>query len=269
MEVDIIYNDDCYKKIKEIPDNSIDCIYIDIPYLFEDGGTSQTDMEMRRKKIFDQLQRFDLDLINNEDNQKHNLKRIDKYNAQKRLDTCSMTDGINYSILDDLVRVMKKINIFIWCSKLQIPYILNYFLDKGCYYDILVWAKTNAIPTNNCFLSDLEYCLYFRSEGVIFNDGYYLKSKWYCSCVNKKDKKRLLHPTIKPFELVKNHLMLATKPSDIVLDCFAGSGVTAVVCKDIQRHYVLIEREECFYNISVDRVENKVDALGQYSMFPI
>lgn len=210
-----------------------------------------------------------MELLNNEDKEKHNLKRIDKYNAQKRFELYAIDNGIDYSILDDLVRVMKKINIFIWCSNLQIPYLLNYFISKGCYYDILVWAKTNAMPTNNCLLSDLEYCLYFRSEGVILNNDYYLKSKWYCSSSNKRDKKRLLHPTIKPFQIVRNHLLLATKPNDVVLDCFAGSGVTAVACIDIQRHYILIERDKGSCRVSVDRVENKVDALGQYSMFPI
>lgn len=29
---------DSYKLIKELPDNSVDCIYVDIPYLYETGG---------------------------------------------------------------------------------------------------------------------------------------------------------------------------------------------------------------------------------------
>ena len=36
-EVDKIYNEDCYKAIKEIPDKSVDCIYVDIPYLYDSG----------------------------------------------------------------------------------------------------------------------------------------------------------------------------------------------------------------------------------------
>lgn len=38
FEVDKIYNEDCYKAIKDIPDKSIDCVYVDIPYLFQGGG---------------------------------------------------------------------------------------------------------------------------------------------------------------------------------------------------------------------------------------
>lgn len=37
-EIDNIYNVDCYDAIKEIPDNSIQCVYIDIPYLYNNVG---------------------------------------------------------------------------------------------------------------------------------------------------------------------------------------------------------------------------------------
>lgn len=38
FEENNIYNEDCYKAIKNIPDKSIDCIYVDIPYHYEQGG---------------------------------------------------------------------------------------------------------------------------------------------------------------------------------------------------------------------------------------
>ena len=40
---------DSYKLTKEIPDKSIDCVYIDIPYLFESGGVSNTSLSKRIK----------------------------------------------------------------------------------------------------------------------------------------------------------------------------------------------------------------------------
>lgn len=88
-----------------------------------------------------------------------------------RNDLINIKDGIDYTILDDIVRVMKKINCFIWCSKLQILDILNYFNKLKCNFNILVWCKTNPIPTtNNVWLQDLEYCLYFREKNVFLND---------------------------------------------------------------------------------------------------
>ena len=57
------------------------------------------------------------------------------------------------------------------------------FVDiKDCYFEILTWNKANPTPTtNNSWLPDIEYCLYFREKGVVLNDGYELKSKWYIS----------------------------------------------------------------------------------------
>lgn len=151
----------------------------------------------------------------------------------------SFQNGINYSILDDFVRVLKKINIFIWCSKNQILDIMNFFEKRKCNYEILVWCKTNPAP--NCcnnWISDIEYCLYFRETGVKLNEGYELKSKWYESSINKKDKDKYKHPTIKPLELVERHLLHTTQENDIVLDCFSGSGTTCVAAKELNRQFI-------------------------------
>lgn len=270
MELDKIYNADVYEKIKEIPDNSIDCIYTDIPYLYSTGGTSKTEMGTRRKNLNEQLHNFNLSLQNNIDKNKHKLLRIDKYQTQKKLEIVSMDSGIDYSILDDFCRIMKKINIFIWCSKLQLLDLMQYFIvKKKCNFEILVWAKTNAIPTNQSFLSDLEYCLYFREPNVKINNQYELKSKWYCSGTNKTDKEKWLHPTIKPLELVQTHILLATQPNDTIFDGFAGSGTTGVACENTGRHYILVEKSKSIYNTAVNRLVNKVDCRGQYSMFTI
>lgn len=182
---------DSYKLIKEIPDKSIDLIYTDIPYLFANGGSSSSPLSQRIKKL-------------------------------KQVDLAEITKGIDYSILNEFIRISKKINCFIWCSKEQILEIMNYFKENDCMYEILTWNKTNPTPmTNNVFLPDIEYCLYFRETGVKLNEGYELKSKWYESPINKKDKDKYKHPTIKPLEFVKRHIAHTTQKNDIVLDCFS------------------------------------------------
>lgn len=226
-----VYNVDCYKAIKDIPDKSIDCIYTDIPYLYVNGGQGHSEMCVRTAR------------------KKEELKDISK--------------GIDYTILDDFVRIMKRINIYVWCSKMQLLDIMNYFNNLKCNIDLLVWCKDNPTPqTNNVWLPDLEYCIYARESGVKLNDGYELKSKWFSSSINKRDKDKFAHPTIKPIELVKRHLLHTTQPNDIVLDCFMGSGTTCVACKDIGRRYIGFEIEKKWYDIAVNRL-NKVDANGQ------
>lgn len=227
---------DCYELIKKIPDNSIDCVYVDIPYLFADGGSSTSPLSQRIKKL-------------------------------KQIDLSGITKGIDYSIFDDFVRVLKYINCFIWCSKDQIFDILNYFVNKDCMFEILTWNKTNPTPmTNNTYLPDIEYCLYFREKGVKLNDGYELKSKWYISPINKNDKDLYKHPTIKPLELVKRHLLHTTQEGGVVLDCFCGSGTTCVACKETGRKFIGIEIDKEYHKIAVDRV-NGINANGQTSIF--
>ena len=224
---------DSYKLIKDIPDNSIDLIYIDIPYLFDSHGKGHSEL----------------------------ARRMDKKNK----DLISIQDGIDLSILNELYRIMKRVNCFIWCSKHQILDILNYFDKQKCGFEILTWNKTNPSPTtNNIWLPDIEYCLYFREKNVPLNDGYEYKSKWYSSPINKKDKDKYNHPTIKPLELVKRHILHTTKKNDLILDCFSGSGTTCVAAKELGRRFIGIEIDPEYHKISLDRL-NGILANGQIS----
>ena len=225
MEVNKIYNEDCYQGIKKIPDKSIDLVYIDIPYLIADGGCSQNPLSLRAKRL-------------------------------RTVELESIRHGIDYSIFDELCRVMKHIYIYIWCNKNQILDILKYFVDgKKCFFEIFVWLKTNPTPlTNNIMLPDIEYCLMFREKGCKLYGSYETKSKYFISGINKSDKDLYDHPTIKPLNFVKNHIINSTKEGDVVLDCFIGSGTTAVACKELNRNYIGFEIDPKFYQIAVDRL---------------
>ena len=72
------------------------------------------------------------------------------------------------------------------------------------------------------------------------------------------DSKKLGHLTPKPIELLKNIIIHCTDEGDTVLDCFGGSGSTAVACIETNRDYVLIEREPKYIKISEERIRNAV-----------
>ena len=58
-----------------------------------------------------------------------------------------MKNGIDESILDELCRVMKTINIYIWCSQKQLIPFLEYFVTrKKCNWNLISWHKTDPIP---------------------------------------------------------------------------------------------------------------------------
>lgn len=227
---------DCYELIKKIPDKSIDLVYIDIPYLFTHGKGGSGSLS----------------------------KRVNRLMSEELI---KVKDGINYEILNDFIRVLKNINIFIWCNKNQILDILEYFKNQEVSYEILTWNKTNPIPmTDNTWLQDIEYCLYFKEKGKIkLNPGYELKSKWYISPLNKSDKDLFNHPTIKPLDLVKRHILHSTQPNDIVLDCFCGSGTTCVAAKETGRRFIGMEIDPEYHKIAVNRV-NGIEASGQMTL---
>ena len=236
-ELNNIYNEDSYQAIKDIPDSSVDCIYTDVPYLIDSGGKGPSSLGAR----------------------------LYKRNAE--LKDAKIYSGFDYSIYDEFKRIMKNINIFIWCSKNQIQDTLNYWINRTTAFDILTWNKLNPTPgTNNTWLPDIEYCIHIRSKGTRLNDGYKLKSKFHTSSLNKNDKDLYNHPTIKPLELVKRHLEHATQPNDIVADFFLGSGTTVVAAKELNRRYIGFEIDKEYFKIAKDRL-NGINANGQTSMF--
>lgn len=235
LELNKIYLADCYEFIKQIPDNSIDLIITDPPYELE---------------------------VN------HSVGRYGDVKKLSYEQIIDMSNGFEYSILDELVRVLKKINIYIWCSKKQIQFLLDYFVtNKGCYWELITWHKENPVPTgNNTYISDTEYCLFFRQEGVCLGGNYFTKRKYYVTYTNKLEKAKFNHPTIKPLHIIKNFVINSSKENGIVFDPFAGSGTTAVACMELNRQFVACEIEKERYNNAVNRL-NKTRADGQMTMF--
>ena len=236
-----IIQGDAYKLIKSIPDKSIDLIYTDIPYDYKHNTISERERE--RESLSE------------------NTSSINKRRITQIIELENFTKGIDYSILDDFIRVLKKINIFIWCSYSQLFEIHDFFKRYSQEYNInisdyiLVWCKTNAVPSNTTFNSDLEYCLYIRESNVYYSNKHNLKSRFYVSATNQKDKKLYKHPTIKPLNLVKAHIQHTTLENQIVLDVFAGSGTTLVASKELNRKYIGFEISKEYVDISKIRLK--------------
>lgn len=229
MKVNTIYNGDAYKLIKQIPDKSIDLIVTDPPYEWKKGG------EMTG--LF--------------------RKGVSSRNFMDSIEKMKMDKGINFDILNDFVRVMKKINIYIWCNKDQLYTYMKYFIEKyKCYFEIIIWNKTNVTPLcGNKYLTDKEYCLFFREKGVKILGQYETKKTVYTTSINIEDKKKFGHPTIKPLSIIENIIKNSSVEGGVVLDPFLGSGTTAVACKELNRQYIGFEIDKKYYDIANDRLK--------------
>ena len=182
VEPNNIYLGDAYELIKQLKDHSVDLIVTDPPYAIEGIHASGI------------------------------IKaRYDECHAKELADT-NLDKGIDLKILDDFVRVMKKINIYIWCNKEQIYDYLTYFVkNHQCNWEMLIWAKENPIPfCGTHYLKDKEYCLYFWEQGAPVSIPYERGRTYFISKTNQDDKKDYGHPTIKPIELIETLIKNST-----------------------------------------------------------
>lgn len=69
---------------------------------------------------------------------------------------------------------------------------------------------------------------------------------------------QMIHPTEKPVPLLADLITAVTKPGDLILDPFAGSGSTLVAAKKTGRRFVGIELDELYYERAQQRIEETV-----------
>ena len=77
------------------------------------------------------------------------------------------------------------------------------------------------------------------------------------SVIGNSDEK-VPHPTQKPVSLLGYLIKTYTNEGDLVLDNTCGSGSTCVACVNTNRHYIGIEKEKEYYDISVNRIEEAI-----------
>lgn len=76
--------------------------------------------------------------------------------------------------------------------------------------------------------------------------------------------KFLHHPAVFPSVLVRECLNLTTEPGDLVLDPFLGSGTTAVVAKEMTRHYIGIEIDPSYCKSARKRIDQTMAQKGLF-----
>lgn len=185
MELDRIYNEDCMEGMKRIPDGTVDLIVSDPPYLIGNKGGGFWSESA--------------------DGNRYNARGTRQ--GMKRLG--DIKDGIGEDVLDEMCRVMKKVNIYIFCSQKQIQPYLDYFVRrKGCNWNLLSWHKTNPIPAcGNKYLNDTEYILFFREKGVRLYGTYQTKRTFYTTLRNQQENIKYGHPTVKPCHIIRNFIV--------------------------------------------------------------
>ena len=75
---------------------------------------------------------------------------------------------------------------------------------------------------------------------------------------NGSSYKKTKHPTEKPLVLIKHFVEVYSNKDDLVLDCFMGSGTTALACKQLGRNFIGIEAIQEYIDMANKRLEQEV-----------
>lgn len=225
MKTNIIYNEDCIEGMKKLPNECIDLVLTDPPYFFEAHGRG---FASERKELFMGLK----DIGVNKD-----------------------TNFITSKLLNELLRVCKEKNIFIFCNKAQIFDILLFAKDKKLNFELIPLCKTAPMPlSNNQWLPDREWGVHlFKSCEVKGN--YKTKRGFFIDGNYQQDK--FSHPSVKPEEMIRRIIENLSNEKDLVLDCFIGSGTTAIFCKQLSRDFIGFEINEDYVKIANKRLEQE------------
>lgn len=236
---------DSLKVMKFIPNELIDLVFTDPPYAISN------EVIITRGKNGMKFKGNDIS---------HNFGDWDKFN--------SLDEYMNWTFnwLDEIVRVVRPGGMF--CSyfdKDKINFISHYlqnkynFKLKGYYADL----KSNPIPQARkvAWMSGWEIIGMWQKPGGRLTFCYQLgqTKDWDIRPVvghtTKEDGERV-HPTQKPISVAKKFISYWSNEGDIVLDPFAGSGTTGIACKNLNRNYILIEKDPKYCIIAQERINN-------------
>ena len=246
--LDTILKGDCVAALNRLPEKSVDAIFADPPYNLQLNG----------------------DLL------RPDQSRVDAVDdAWDQFESFSAYDAFTRAWLLACRRVLKP-NGTIWVigSYHNIFRVGATLQDLGFWIlNDIVWRKTNPMPNfrGRRFQNAHETLIWAsrddKAKGYTFNydslkaanDDTQMRSDWlFPICTGaerlKDENGDKVHPTQKPEALLARVILSSTKPGDVVLDPFFGSGTTGAVAKRLGRHFVGIEREQSYIDAASDRI---------------
>src|SRR5215216_2990749 len=255
LPVDAVIVGDCLEELKKLPDRSVDLVFADPPYNLQLGGD---------------LLRPDNSKVDAVDDHWDQFESFAAYDAFTR----AWMAQCRRVLKDDgaLWVIGSYHNIFRVGATLQ---------DLGFWIlNDIVWRKANPMPNfrGKRFTNAHETLIWAAkgadAKGYTFhyealkagNDDVQMRSDWFFPlCTGEERLKdaagRKVHPTQKPEALVARVLLAASRPGDVVLDPFFGTGTTGAVAKKLGRSFIGVERDRTYAAAALRRIA-AVEPLG-------
>lgn len=225
-----LYNQDAFIFLETVPDNSVDLILIDPPYLISKPTN------------------FINTKIKGED--------TDRFRISTEFGEWDSSFNDMNLIIEDCYRVLKKqgtIIVFYDIWKLTEMY---HYLEKSKFKQIrfIEWLKTNPVPIN----SQINYLTNAREialTGVKINKptfhSSYDNGVYEYPIYQGADR---FHPTQKSLQLFEELITKHSNEGDTILDCFSGSGTTAIAAMNTRRNFIGCEIDETYFSKTIERI---------------
>jgi len=238
MKTNVCYQGDCLEVMKGIEDKSIDMILADLPY----GTTAcKWDTIIPFEPLWEQY------------------KRIIKDNGAIVLTAQTPYDKLLGSSNIEMLRYE-----WIWKKDTSTGFMNAKKMPLKEHENILIFYKKlpnykpqNLKPYNKTIVqSKRTNKSAYGNMGILKKIGqeYHQEYTNYPKTILNFSNEKGLHPTQKPVALFEYLIKTYTNEGDIVLDNVAGSGTTGVACKNTNRNFILIEKDEKYCEIIKERV---------------
>jgi len=217
--INTIIQGDCLETLRQIPDNSIDCVVTSPPY----------NKHYNRKKMYpaDNWSQYCIDYEVFHDD----MPESEYQEWQKE-------------VVRELVRIIKPKGSIFYNHK---PRVVNHrvilpteWLGEFNIRQVLIWDKRVTTQLASIrWLPTVEYIYWITKTNI--QPKFYNRSKYKFEIISIAPEKMTEHPASFPKKLVEVLVLNTTDKGDIVLDPFMGSGTTAFVCKKLFRNYIGVE----------------------------
>lgn len=262
-----ILNSDCLDALRTIPDNSIDFAFVDPPYNLKkkySGYADDLDIQDYFKWCDEWI--YELNRVL-KPGRTLALLNIPLWSIRHFLYMQTIFTYQNWIVWDALafpVRLIMPAHYTILCFTKGKSRELPFFTGESANIHLPGAPKTfdafKPLADGYCLRSN---CVKTRIAAKI-NDRAELTDLWSDIHRLKHNSRRVDHPTQLPPHLMYRIISIFTKPNEIVLDCFNGSGTTTLTAHQLGRKYLGIESSEKYWKLSNERHQEILKGLDPF-----
>lgn len=244
----VIYHDDSLEVMSRMPDNYLDMIFADPPYMLSNDGFSCQNGKMVsvNKGKWDKSKGFDEDL-------KFHEIWITECRRVLKPEGTIWISGTYHSIYQCGFLIQKigfhMLNDISWFKPNAAPNLSCRFFTAS--HETILWARKDKNAKHHFDYNAMKNGRF--PEDNIKKPDLQMRSIWSIPTPSPSEKELGKHPTQKPLALLKRIVLASTKPGDIIFDPFNGSGTTGIAATLVgDRKYIGCElNKESYLGVSL------------------